>query len=588
MAFLCVPVVGMHSAASAGPGVSAGCDPDFWNVLSARAEAEGQREMEAAQRLILKPDSTLQYSCFDGQLDALGSSDMFSARGPRTIAPDVFAALGLSTTPGSGLAGVPSSVVSQLQSQTCFDVTTLSLAELGAFLAGLDSSMLAGLLPSLPTSLKGVLGSVLGIDLNFTLPGIGDILGLFIPSLPSLASLPSISSLLPSIPTLPTLSDFLNISGLLSLPTLSSFIPSISISDLTALVPTLSLNQIGELLPYLSSSQLTSILPSLNLSAILPNISLDGLTALLPNLSLSDITSLLPSFSLDQIIAAFPSLSISDLTSLLPSLSLNQLAGLLPALDASQIAALLPSINLSSLVSLMSFSDIMELLPKLPDLDLQALIPSLPFDIQAELAALFGISITDLLNLSALDIKGLLCKADALGMLDPGGELDDALEVLVQSTNDDYISDNFGHSLGGGTFGGAAGPLCSNMGSVSKFMRCKNFDFDIFVTLSDMPSNDIRKFPAPCADAATRTAKWNAMLASAFPNPGQTGALDIIAPAKKVYNTLIKSHGDPSCATASPIPTGVRVIYGNSDYEDAICPIPGCFYDHTGSGSCKP
>jgi hypothetical protein len=111
------------------------------------------------------------------------------------------------------------------------------------------------------------------------------------------------------------------------------------------------------------------------------------------------------------------------------------------------------------------------------------------------------------------------------------------------------------------------------------------------VTLSDMPSNDIRTLPYACPNAAARTAKWNAMLASAFPNPGQPGALDIIAPVDKFYNTRIfvrPPNADALCATQNPVFTGVQVIHGGSDYPDAVCAMPGCFYDHTGSGSCKP
>lgn len=40
------------------------CDPDYMDVLNARSYVEAKREMETAQRIIVKPDSVLEYSCF--------------------------------------------------------------------------------------------------------------------------------------------------------------------------------------------------------------------------------------------------------------------------------------------------------------------------------------------------------------------------------------------------------------------------------------------------------------------------------------------------------------------------------------------
>ncbi len=48
-----------------------GCDPDFMTVVEDRAWMEGQREVEMAERLILKPDSVLEYSCFNELVNEL-------------------------------------------------------------------------------------------------------------------------------------------------------------------------------------------------------------------------------------------------------------------------------------------------------------------------------------------------------------------------------------------------------------------------------------------------------------------------------------------------------------------------------------
>ena len=49
------------------------CDADYYDVLRARGYLEGKREMETAQRIILKPDSVLEYSCFDDHLNRAGN-----------------------------------------------------------------------------------------------------------------------------------------------------------------------------------------------------------------------------------------------------------------------------------------------------------------------------------------------------------------------------------------------------------------------------------------------------------------------------------------------------------------------------------
>ncbi|MBL4804514.1 MAG: hypothetical protein JKY71_06575 [Alphaproteobacteria bacterium] len=68
-------------AASTRPiEISPACDPEFYDVMAARSWLEGKREVEVAQRLILKPDSVLEYSCFDDRLTemAIGANTMFS------------------------------------------------------------------------------------------------------------------------------------------------------------------------------------------------------------------------------------------------------------------------------------------------------------------------------------------------------------------------------------------------------------------------------------------------------------------------------------------------------------------------------
>lgn len=44
--------------------VPSSCNANYYSVLEAKGYLEGKRELERAQRIILKPDSVLEYSCF--------------------------------------------------------------------------------------------------------------------------------------------------------------------------------------------------------------------------------------------------------------------------------------------------------------------------------------------------------------------------------------------------------------------------------------------------------------------------------------------------------------------------------------------
>lgn len=56
------------------------CDPDYYESLRSRAWLEAQREITQNQNLIVKPDSVLEYTCFDQFMDILAyeAFNMFS------------------------------------------------------------------------------------------------------------------------------------------------------------------------------------------------------------------------------------------------------------------------------------------------------------------------------------------------------------------------------------------------------------------------------------------------------------------------------------------------------------------------------
>lgn len=55
--------------------VSKTCDVKVQDQMKQQGQLEGQRELELAQRLILKPDSTLEYSCFERVAKNFASAD---------------------------------------------------------------------------------------------------------------------------------------------------------------------------------------------------------------------------------------------------------------------------------------------------------------------------------------------------------------------------------------------------------------------------------------------------------------------------------------------------------------------------------
>ncbi len=57
-----------HAQFAASP-----CDPNYYKSLEARAWLEAQREITQNQNLILKPDSVLEYTCFDKHLGVLAA-----------------------------------------------------------------------------------------------------------------------------------------------------------------------------------------------------------------------------------------------------------------------------------------------------------------------------------------------------------------------------------------------------------------------------------------------------------------------------------------------------------------------------------
>jgi hypothetical protein len=77
--FLAILLCGALSAGAAGAAsvfANDSCDPDYYQSLESRAWLEAQREVVQNQNLIFKPDSVLEYTCFDKHLNVLSQQSM--------------------------------------------------------------------------------------------------------------------------------------------------------------------------------------------------------------------------------------------------------------------------------------------------------------------------------------------------------------------------------------------------------------------------------------------------------------------------------------------------------------------------------
>lgn len=77
---LCLMVMATGAAFAQVSPADSPCDTEYYGSLKARAWLEAQREITQNQNLIFKPDSVLEYTCFDKYLDVLAdkATNMFS------------------------------------------------------------------------------------------------------------------------------------------------------------------------------------------------------------------------------------------------------------------------------------------------------------------------------------------------------------------------------------------------------------------------------------------------------------------------------------------------------------------------------
>jgi hypothetical protein len=72
-------VISLSSQAALAQPAPSACDPEYMDAMETRAWMEAQREIAQNHNLIAKPDSVLEYTCFDRILGELASdADIFS------------------------------------------------------------------------------------------------------------------------------------------------------------------------------------------------------------------------------------------------------------------------------------------------------------------------------------------------------------------------------------------------------------------------------------------------------------------------------------------------------------------------------
>ncbi len=181
-------------------------------------------------------------------------------------------------------------------------------------------------------------------------------------------------------------------------------------------------------------------------------------------------------------------------------------------------------------------------------------------------------------------------------------DMDGALNKLIGTAINSYITKNFAHtSLGGRgstdytptTISGAS-YTCDRMNAVWMNAKCMNFSTnaqDGFLTFEQHASTDTRQFPEACA---APEAKWDPYIEEAFNNPGwKEDFNDNIVFTRE----LALEYTLPNYCGSKAIMTGLAVYDEGQKYADGICTNPGCYYVPTRvassantlrNGTCAP
>lgn len=183
-------------------------------------------------------------------------------------------------------------------------------------------------------------------------------------------------------------------------------------------------------------------------------------------------------------------------------------------------------------------------------------------------------------------------------LVDSNG-LDTALNNLVATPMNAYISNNFNHSYLGGrgpaATGGPAGTTytCSEMNTIWNFAKCTNFAVrpeDSFLTFAQHASTDVRTLPQTCG---AQDPRWETYIPAAFEDDRPwyetydetyTEAFNETA---RMISPVGEQVGEPpeEVECHGPVFTGLVYYVSNRARQDGVCTNPGCYYaPGTGGG----
>ncbi len=171
-------------------------------------------------------------------------------------------------------------------------------------------------------------------------------------------------------------------------------------------------------------------------------------------------------------------------------------------------------------------------------------------------------------------------------------DMDNALNQLIGSSMNAYITNNFYHSFLGSrgsddytpsTISGAA-YTCDRMNAVWMNAKCLNFATfpeDGFLTFDQHASIDPRRFPLDASGNPQSCAgdpKWSPYIDAAITSPVWKATFDTAVDTAYTTAASYTEAGPSACSNSRTIRTGLVIYDRGQKYADAVCINPGCYY----------
>ncbi len=184
--------------------------------------------------------------------------------------------------------------------------------------------------------------------------------------------------------------------------------------------------------------------------------------------------------------------------------------------------------------------------------------------------------------------------------------MDKAIEHFVLESLQKYLGDNFNHAFLGGSSavnsnsgGGQGSYHCDKMNLVYYDAKCVNMNEDVgFYTFDELANLDPRLLPKSCKN--TDLEEFPKIIKVAENEGFQYAYFDRFATADGKATLLDRMIDSRKCQDVAPVPTGAKFKVDNfnvggatgdvtsvpQEYEDKVCPKPGCTYIPQ-SGQCQ-